>query len=157
LCQLVVGNMTGRGTAPEGWQGLWIRDVLNILGPNNGISQRSSDGAQLAYQYAKPGAPIDSSGFAPQINLLLQFEKVLAFDNNTKDGSKLVPFTDPYFLVSIDAQGLDEAKACWDPSLRFASGSMFIACDTCASQGREFGLCKDLGLDVTEDCFREDF
>jgi hypothetical protein len=157
LCQLVVGNLTGRGTAPEGWQGLWIRDVINILGENNGISQRSADGAQLAYLFRKPGALVDSSGFAPQINLLLQFEKTLAFDNAQRDGSHLVPFTDPYFLTSIDAQGLDEAKACWDPSLRFASSSMFIPCESCAQQGREFGLCKDLGLDVTEDCFREDF
>jgi len=157
LCQLVIGNMTGRGKAPMGWQGLWIKDVLRILGKNNGISQRSSDGAQLSYMYRKPGSVPNPDGLEPSINLLLQFEKVNAYADGKRNGSKLVPFEDPYFLISIDAQGLDEAYACWDPALRFAPDSMFVPCEDCAQYGREFDLCSRLGLKTEEDCFREDF
>jgi hypothetical protein len=169
LCKLVRGNLTGKGTVPEGWQGMWIGDVTAdyVLGRPNGITRTTGTGATLSYTFLKPGV-VTPIGMDPEtVQLTAQFEWVAAFSG--RQGTKLVPLTDPYFLTEVDLQTIggtpsptfdrlaEDARACWNQTLKWAQGSEFKPCPECLARDQGFWLCSDLGLEHVEDCFKEEF
>lgn len=151
LCMLRGGNLNGGSDYEENSQGTWIGDVPMILG-RPGTWTQDREGAHTTYTYALPrdGADVarqkTGADGTPlkQVRLALAFERVDAVWPPASDG---VPMDNPYFLIRIDASGL-QAPDCWAPHAQESA----TPCSECKRRDRDFFLCKDI-VEQIEDCY----